>query len=375
MPQTGTLGGELLGSGSLAGQLPGGGGGSGTFTAPETLLLSDATTNTVPDTLIIRHTTSGTVAAGFGETEAVELQSAGGAVRRVMTDVISLTTATDAAEVAQRQVSLMNAGALSTVLTLAQSTNFPVGGSAAAPTLTVGPSRAGISGFGGALVFCFNGAQIGFWNGGSLTSSVPIASAGGLSGTTGAFSSDITGSGRLVMTPGATSSGALTKISMTPSADTGTTASTEAFDIDFDLSRTRTWSTGALTTQRAVRLKGPTYAFVGASTITSAATLAIESAPTAGANATITNSYALWVQAGATRIDGNFGFGVAPQPATVVAALTNNVASGGTNDTVANYTDLTVYANDSAAIRNDIFQLARKMSQVVTALKNNGVII
>jgi hypothetical protein len=54
------------------------------------------------------------------------------------------------------------------------------------------------------------------------------------------------------------------------------------------------------------------------------------------------------------------------------ANLTNNVTSGGTNDTIADFTDLTTYANDAAAIRNDIYQLARKLKQVNDALRTFG---
>lgn len=56
------------------------------------------------------------------------------------------------------------------------------------------------------------------------------------------------------------------------------------------------------------------------------------------------------------------------------ANLTNNVTVGGVNDTIANYTDLVVYANDAAAIRNDIYQLARKLKQVNDALRNYGLL-
>lgn len=56
------------------------------------------------------------------------------------------------------------------------------------------------------------------------------------------------------------------------------------------------------------------------------------------------------------------------------AALTNNVTSGGTTDTIANYTDLTIYANDAAAIRNDIYQLARKLKIVDDALRAYGLL-
>ena len=53
--------------------------------------------------------------------------------------------------------------------------------------------------------------------------------------------------------------------------------------------------------------------------------------------------------------------------------LTNNVTAGGTNDTIANFTDLSTYANDSAAIRNDIHQLARKLKVVNDSLRDLGL--
>lgn len=54
--------------------------------------------------------------------------------------------------------------------------------------------------------------------------------------------------------------------------------------------------------------------------------------------------------------------------------LTNNVTSGGTDGTIANYTDLVVYANDAAAIRNDIYQLARAVKQDHDALRAYGLL-
>lgn len=44
-----------------------------------------------------------------------------------------------------------------------------------------------------------------------------------------------------------------------------------------------------------------------------------------------------------------------------ITGTTNNVTSGGSSDVIADFTSLTVYATDAAAIRNDIYQLARKM--------------
>ena len=56
------------------------------------------------------------------------------------------------------------------------------------------------------------------------------------------------------------------------------------------------------------------------------------------------------------------------------ANLTNNVTSGGTNDQVDNWTDLSIYAMDSAAIRNAIYQLARKQKQINDALRAYGLL-
>jgi len=82
------------------------------------------------------------------------------------------------------------------------------------------------------------------------------------------------------------------------------TASTQSSGLIFGNASTRTWDTGAIAIQTEYRFRAPTYAFAAASTITDAATLYVNTSPIAGANATITNSYALWVDLGTTRIDG-----------------------------------------------------------------------
>lgn len=56
------------------------------------------------------------------------------------------------------------------------------------------------------------------------------------------------------------------------------------------------------------------------------------------------------------------------------ANLTNSVTSGGTTDTISDFTSLTVYATDAATIRNDIYQLARKLKQVNDALRAYGLL-
>lgn len=93
-----------------------------------------------------------------------------------------------------------------------------------------------------------------------------------------------------VLVDRAKSSGSPTALRIDGGAHTSLTASAEAVDVNFNLARTVQFSTGALTTQRAVRIQAPTYAFVGASTLTTAVSLEAAS-PIAGTNATLTNSY------------------------------------------------------------------------------------
>lgn len=89
------------------------------------------------------------------------------------------------------------------------------------------------------------------------------------------------------------------------------------------------------------------------------------------------NNYCINETGGAQSLfTGNMGFyGTAPVAQQASGAnLTNNVAVGGVNDTIANFTDLAVYANDAATIRNDIYQLARKLKQVNDALRAYGLL-
>jgi hypothetical protein len=73
---------------------------------------------------------------------------------------------------------------------------------------------------------------------------------------------------------------------------------------------------------------------------------------------------------GAARIGVLGAAAVARQ--TSGANLTNNVTAGGTNDTITDWTNLTTYSTDAAAIRNAVYQLARKLKQVNDALRLFG---
>jgi hypothetical protein len=129
--------------------------------------------------------------------------------------------------------------------------------------------------------------------------------------------STITSQGKTV-TPAATTGTVASALRVTDAAHTALTLSTERISVLFDFGQTRQWATGALTTERAMRVVAPTIAFVGASTVTTAATVAISGAPAAGTNATITRAYALWVETG--------GIGIGATPATSAAVnFANNV--------------------------------------------------
>jgi hypothetical protein len=122
-----------------------------------------------------------------------------------------------------------------------------------------------------------------------------------------------------------------------------------------DQAVTKTWSNAGLawsvTNQREMLITAPTYVqsgFGGSLAITNAATLAISGAPVAGSGTiTLTNSMALWVQAGLTRLDGNAligatGASVGLYGVTPVARATTGISgatiagSGGGNITENN---------------------------------------
>lgn len=144
--------------------------------------------------------------------------------------------------------------------------------------------------------------------------------------------------------PTAATSGVRTALTFTGAADTGRTASTEQSDVYWNLGRTVTWATGALTTQRFIRHGQPTVAFVGASTLTNCAVIYVAGAAVAGTNATITNNYAVWVDDGRCRFDGPVVFNAAQVvqhtsdltvgPTITTPAMTVRVPSGSTSVTV-----------------------------------------
>jgi F5/8 type C domain len=135
--------------------------------------------------------------------------------------------------------------------------------------------------------------------------------------------------GNLDVTQTATANGALKGIVYTGAVNTNQTLSTEIPSLTLNTAG-RQWATGALTTQREVLITAPTYSFVGASTITDAATFAIAGAPIKSTNATITNTYGLLIQSGAVSTATN-SFG-----------LTVNAQTGATSNFAARFKGPTV---------------------------------
>ena len=58
---------------------------------------------------------------------------------------------------------------------------------------------------------------------------------------------------------------------------------------------------------------------------------------------------------------------------TSAANLTNNVTAGGTDNQIDDFTDLTTYSNSAATIRNNMYQLARKLKQINDGLRTLGL--
>ena len=146
---------------------------------------------------------------------------------------------------------------------------------------------------------------------------------------------------QLWITQAVATSGAPTAVRVDGGAHTTLAASTETIDVNFNLVRTVQFAQGALATQRAVVFQAPTYAFAtGASTLTTAATVAITGAPIAGANASITHSLALSVESGRVMFGTSasvFGVGF-----TVAQTVT---ANSGQAISIHNLSTLTAAAN------------------------------
>ena len=152
------------------------------------------------------------------------------------------------------------------------------------------------------------------------------------------------------------------------------------------------YTTGAtIGTERWIQCFAPTFTATAATqNITSAATLYVDAAPVASTNVNITTPMAVHIDDGLVQIDadlnvdgvmtagasstiGFFGASAASQQ-TSGGNLTNNVTSGGTNDQIDNWSTGGSFASESTTIRNNQYQLARKLKQVNDALRLYGLL-
>lgn len=142
--------------------------------------------------------------------------------------------------------------------------------------------------------YLVSGGALNYGNGGTT-----------ITGTTG----DITLAGleTFAITQQIATSGVPVAMIVTGAAHTGLTAATEDIGVNFNLSASKTWASGAgpLAAQREFVLQAPTYIgdVAGALTITQAATMVVTGPPVAGANMTLTSTDALWIDAGQVRLD------------------------------------------------------------------------
>lgn len=151
---------------------------------------------------------------------------------------------------------------------------------------------------------------------------------------------------RYAFNPSAATAGTITGFLFTGAAHSNQTASTETIGFHVNLAANVQHAAGALTNQRAMVISAPTYSFVTASTITNAATFAVSGSPIAGTNATITNSYSVWVQGGTTRLDG--GVIVGTNGGIVTAILTASAVLDFPNTVAGSKSDLTVAVTGAA---------------------------
>ena len=138
---------------------------------------------------------------------------------------------------------------------------------------------------------------------------------------------NISAAGNETISPAASTGTQSPELTITGPAHTALTASTEFNDINFNFARTIQFATGAITTLRAFRVQAPTYGFQGASTVTNAATLQIDSAPVAGTNATLTETAALRVLTGTSAGKGLVVRGSASQSVDLVDIQNSSGAS------------------------------------------------
>ena len=113
------------------------------------------------------------------------------------------------------------------------------------------------------------------------------------------------------------------KFEVRAATDTNLASGTEALGVHFNLAQTRTHQGGALALQRDIRVSPSTHAFASASTVTDAATFAIDGPPSPGTFGSFTNAHGLYIPTSVVSgVTNSFGLNVA-----ATTGATNNYAA------------------------------------------------
>lgn len=251
----------------------------------------------------LSHTTSTTATAGIGAYLSFGVENGAGTEREAGRVVGLLRTVTDGAEAGNLLFQTIQAGTVANA--------FHTVGSALYSSATLGIGTM------------------------SATGSTTIVATWNATGSMMVFASNSAANGGWAFTGTANTSGARQYFTITPSANTGSTASTEINKFAYN-TYTNTWAAGALATQREFCIFAPTYAFASASTITTAATVYIDGPPIAGTNATITTGHPLWIDSGTPRIDSTSA------NSTTACVLTANSGPAGANTAVQEWLTINI---------------------------------
>ena len=338
-----------------------------TVTAIKTNTITDAATNTTTNPIILGHNSSGTPAASFGVGVKMTLASNTTADQDAAQIEARWTTATHASRTSKLDFSVVQAaGALASRLTIndgaqAAGVFVPWITGDTLPALLAGATTAGMN---------QNGIQ-GRSNSSFGVNGVSVSSAA-LNGTsttgTGVTATSTSGNGIESYT-------AAVGVSPYYGRNSTNATNTTALVLNLDHLSSGTPAAG-FGSKAQFTLKSSTTGSQNVLDITNTWVVATHASRTARTVFSIYDTAAreaLRLEAsGTAAMIGFLGSAAVVQQASG-ANLTNNVTSGGTDDTIADFAGA-LYSTDAATIRNDMYQLARKLKQVNDALRLYGLL-
>ena len=122
--------------------------------------------------------------------------------------------------------------------------------------------------------------------------------------------------GEVLIGGSAKTSGTPNTLLVTPAAHQTLTASTDQHDVYYNFGNSKQFSTGAKTLQRDFRITQRTYTAVAATTVTAAATLAIDGPPIKSTNISLTDTTAIYIGGGSSVSSASRAWGLYVLPST-----------------------------------------------------------